>query len=608
MRLAATALILALAAAPAAGQTPKAHAFTVQGDQFNLDGQPFVIRSGELHYPRVPREYWRDRMRKMRALGLNTLCTYVFWNLHEPVEGRFDFSGQRDLAAFLRTAQEEGLFVILRPGPYICTEWDFGGLPAWLLAKPGMKVRENDPAFLAASARYLARVGREVAGLQAPDGGPVILVQVENEYGSFGADHAYMAAIRDQIEAAGFTKVPRFTSDGPSARLLAGGTLPGVASVINFDAADDPDKQFAAFAAFRPGAPRMCGEYWAGWFDHWGRPHHTVDAARGAAGVDWMLARGISFNLYMFHGGTTFGFMAGANWDGGRYWPDTTSYDYDGLLDEAGRPTPKFEAYRAVLRKHLPAGAPTPALPAPLPVIAVPAFAFREHAPLAQLLANPVRSEAPLSMEALGQAHGFVLYRTVLDKAVAEVLDLGEVRDHAVVLQAGRAQGALDRRLKQTSLDVRLRPGALDLLVENMGRINFARAMQGETKGLAGPVKLAGRDLKGWECFPLPMDDLSALRFSAERPEGPAFHRATFDLKAPGDTFLDLRGWGKGFVVVNGHNLGRFWRIGPQQTLYCPAPWLKAGRNEVIVFDLEATGPLTMQGLQDPVFDNSPLR
>jgi len=583
------------------GASGASHRLTVEGERFLLDGQPFLIRSGEMHYPRVPRAYWRDRMRRLRALGLNTLTTYVFWNVHEPVPGAFDFSGDLDVATYVRTAQEEGLWVILRPGPYVCTEWDLGGLPSWLLREPGMALRSADPRFLAPSRRYLARLGRELAGLQATRGGPIILVQVENEYGSFGSDKVYLGAIRDQIRAAGF-EVPLFTSDGPTDRMLAGGTLDDVLSVVNFAADDDPEEAFATFAKFRRGVPRMVGEFWTGWFDHWGRDHHVVAPEAGARHLDWLLGQGISVNLYMAHGGTTFGFLPGANWDT-RYWPDTTGYDYDAPIDEAGRPTPKFEAYRAVFEKHLPRGERLPPVPAALPAIAIPRVELPESAPLAQLLSTPIRSERPLTQEAIGQEFGFTLYRTRVDRSVADVLEVIEVRDYAVVLSGTRVLGTLDRRLRQGSLDVRLAAGDdLGVLVENMGRVNFGPRLLDDRKGITEKVTLGGRELTGFEIFPLSLRDLSGLRFAREPVAGPAFHRGTFDLSTVGDTFLDLRGWGKGVAWVNGRNLGRFWWLGPQRSLYCPAPFLRQGRNEIVVLETDDRGHRTVQGLVTPVY------
>jgi beta-galactosidase len=575
-----------------------AHTFGYKGENFLLDGEPFLIISGEMHYPRVPRPYWRDRMRKMRALGLNTLCTYVFWDLHEPESGKFDFTGNLDVAAYLRMAREEGLWVILRPGPYICTEWDFGGLPSWLLSTPELKVRTIDPGFLQAAAKYLRRVGEQLAPLQITRGGPIIMVQVENEYGSFGHDHDYMNAIRKMIREAGF-EVTLYTADG--ADELEGGTLPDLPAGLNFGQGD-PAPEFAKLAKFRQNVPRICTEYWDGWFDHWGEEHHTTSPEEAAGGLDWMLSRGISANLYMVHGGTSWGFMSGANFDG-TYQPDISSYDYDSPLDEAGRPTRKFLLMREVIKKYLPTGARLTDLPAPLPMIVIPRFELKEEAALSGLLSKPVSSEQPQTMEALGQRYGFVLYRTRIGKRVRGLLEIKEARDYAVVLQGSRRLGVLDRRLKQESLEVDLEAGEpLDILVENMGRVNFGPRLVDDRKGIVARVTLAGSELRGWENYPLPMTDLSRLHFSSSNQKGLAFLRGQFELASLGDTFLDMRGWGKGYVWVNGHNLGRYWRIGPQQSLFVPSLWLKKGINQVVVLDLEPGGHHTLQGVKDPIW------
>jgi beta-galactosidase len=589
-------------AQPSGEMGPRAaHTFGWRGEHFLLDGKPFQIIAGDMHYARVPREYWRDRMRKMKAMGLNTLTTYVFWNLHEPRPGRFDFTGNLDLSAYVRMAQEEGLWVILRPGPYICSEWEFGGFPAWLLSTPDMKVRSSDPRFLKAAAQYMKEVGRRLAPLQITRGGPVIMVQVENEYGSFGSDKVYLNAVRQMIRDAGFD-VTLFTSDGEPNK-LAEGTLPDVLAVINFGANDAPEKKFAVFDSFRQNVPRMCGEFWVGWFDAWGEKHHTVPARKAAEGLDWMLARGISVSIYMFHGGTTFGFMNGANkYD--TYKTDITSYDYDAPLDEAGRPTAKFFALRDVIRKYLPAGTALPELPAPLPMIEVPRFELKESASLFSALGRPVRSQRPEPMEALGQDYGLILYRKRLDRAGRGPLEITEARDYALVSQGGRVLGTLDRRLKQNSLDVELSASApLDILVENMGRVNFGPNMVTDRKGIIGKVALGGEELTGWETYTLPLAGLSGLKFSAEPKPGPAFYRGEFQLASVGDTYLDMRGWGKGCVWVNGHNLGRYWRIGPQQSLFVPAGWLKKGRNEVVVLDLEEGRGRSVQGIRELVFE-----
>ena len=585
---------------PAAVAAPAPHTFGYAGEHFLLDGKPFVIISGEMHYPRVPQPYWRDRMRKMRALGLNTLCTYVFWNLHEPEPGKFDFIGNLDVAEYIRTAQEEGLWVILRPGPYVCSEWDFGGLPSWPLSAPGLKVRTTDPRFLEAAAKYMKRVGEQLAPLQMTRGGPLIMVQVENEYGSFGGDHDYMNAIRGIIRDAGF-EVTLYTADGPEKSMLEGGTLPDLPAAINFGQGV-PSAEFAKFAGFRQGVPRMCGEYWAGWFDHWGERHRTTSPEGAAQGLDWMLSRGISVNVYMFHGGTSWGFMSGANFDG-NYQPDVSSYDYDAPLDEAGRPTRKFFLMRETIEKYLPAGSQLPELPEPRPMIEIPRFELKEETALASLLGNPIPSDQPQTMEALGQRYGFVLYRKRVVTGTRGRLEITGVRDYAVVSQGARRLGVLDRRLRQESLEVNLESGEpLDILVENMGRVNFGPRLVDDRKGIVGQVTLAGSVLTGWENYPLPMTDLSALRFSTSSAVGPAFLRGQFELSSLGDTFLDMRGWGKGYVWVNGHNLGRYWRIGPQQCLFLPAMWLHEGTNQVVVLDLEHSNHRTLVGIKNQIW------
>ena len=597
--LAAT-LAAPLAAKRARAQRPAAHTFGWKDEHFLLDGKPFLIRSGEMHYPRVPRPYWRDRMRKMKALGLNTLCTYVFWDLHEPNPGRFDFSGNLDLAEYLRTAQSEGLWVLLRPGPYICSEWDFGGLPAWLLADTSMTVRSADPKFLEAARRYVDRVGREVRDLQITRGGPIIMVQVENEYGSYGSDKVYLGGIRKMIQDAGFD-VALYTSDGSAKRNLEGGTLDGVLSVINFGDTSNPEREFANFSAFRQNVPRMCGEFWVGWFDHWGERHHTTPPARSAQGLEWMLSRGISANLYMVHGGSSWGFMSGAN-NGRVYEPDISGYDYDSPLDEAGRPTAKFQALREVLRKYADGALPEP--PAPLPMIEIPRFELRESAPVTAHLPKPLRSAAPISMEAAGQAYGYILYRKRIDRALRGPLEVTEVHDYAVLYQGTKRLGTLDRRLHQSRLNVELEAGQpLDILIENLGRTNFGPLLAGDRKGILGKVTLDGEELRDWEIHSLPFDDPSRWPFSSVPVHGPALYRGMFHVKQTGDTFLDLRGWGMGAVWVNGHNLGRYWKIGPQQSLFVPAPWLKAGDNQMIVVDLEEGNQRSLAGRTDPVYE-----
>jgi beta-galactosidase len=593
------------------GQTATPSTVKVAGDHFEKNGKPFQIISGAIHYARVPRADWRDRLRKARAMGLNTVETYVFWNLHEPKPHQFDFSGQLDVAAFVRMAQEEGLNVILRPGPYVCAEWEAGGLPAWLFADPEMHVRTRDPKFLEAADEYLARVGQELAPLQASRGGPIIAVQVENEYGSFGHDKEYMEDIHQALVRAGFGESLLYTSDGVDE--LPNDALPGITAVINFGPGE-ARRDFQKLAALRPGQPRMTGEYWDGWFDSWGNKQHVhTDAEAQAKEIDWILSQGDSINLYMFEGGTTFGFMNGANFNegsGGHYSPQTTSYDYDAALDEAGRPTKKFFLLRDVITKRT--GVTPPPLPAPMPIAAIPPFPLNESASLWDSLPAPVEAETPKSIESLGQAYGYVLYRTQITGPVRGPLDLGDVRDYAAVYVDRKLAGTIDRRLGQTSLSLDLGAGkfTLDVLVENSGRINFGPHLPDGRAGIVNAVSLAGQTLSGWKMYSLPMASPEFIKKwkkdEGARPmPGPAFHRGSFTLQTPADSFLDTSALGKGFVWVNGHNLGRTWNIGPQKSLYLPAAWLHTGRNEVVVFDYTDVHGVTLRGLSDPLWSTA---
>lgn len=597
--------VLLIASAATAQQAPPAahHTFGIEGDHFALDGKPFQIISGELHYARIPREYWRDRLKKARAMGLNTISTYVFWNVHEPRPGVYDFTGRADVAAFIRTAQEEGLYVILRPGPYSCAEWDLGGFPAWLLAQPDIVLRSTDERFLAPAERWLRRLGQELAPLQIARGGPILAVQVENEYGSFGNDHAYVKRIRDALRSAGFTDSLTYTADG--ADELAAGTLPDVDAVVNFGPGDAKE-EFAKLQKFRPGRPSMSGEYWDGWFDHWGEHHHATDTNQQAQELDWILSQGYSINLYMFHGGTSFGFMNGANWDHKNYEPDVTSYDYDSPVTESGALTKKYFAFRDVIAKYRP-GVQIPDPPAPMPVIEIPEFELDESAPLWANLPNPAEGNRPRTMESFGQSYGYILYRTKIKDPAAGDLVLPELRSYASVFVNGNLAGTVDRRKKQDRLPIQATAGStLDILVEGTGRINFSTELRNERQGINGAVTLAGRDLTGWQVFLLPMDDLANLQFHVSlksAPTGPAFYRGHFTRHETGDTFLDTRGWGKGAVWINGHALGRFWNLGPQQTLYIPAPWLNNSTNEIIVFTQSPPKDPRLRGLRAPVLD-----
>lgn len=571
------------------------HTFVVRGGHFLLDGKPYQVISGEMHYSRIPRADWRLRLRMARAMGLNTITTYVFWNIQEPEPGVFNFSGNNDVAEFIREAQKEGLHVILRPGPYVCAEWDFGGLPAWLLKDHNIRVRTSDPKFIAAATRYMDRLGKELAPLQIGNGGPIVLVQVENEYGSFGSDHGYMEEIRKMILGAGFTKAQLYTADGPEQ--LPKGAIPEVPAFINYG----PGGAKAAFAAlrkFRPGQVILTSEYWDGWFDHWGGKHAHTNAQQQADELRWMLSQGASVSLYMFHGGTSFGWMNGANIDHGVYLPQTTSYDYDAPLDESGRPTAKYFLFRKVIAQTTGDDPPpAPAMPAP---IGIPAFKLTGSVSLWNTLPAPVESEDLLSMEDIGQSYGYILYRTTLDGPRSGKLVLDKLHDYARVYLDGKLAGAMERRLGQDSLALTLtKPHEqLDILVENMGRVNFGPGLNDDRQGITRSASFDGHALTGWKIYSLPMKEPWKLHFQQNgNCAGPCFYEASFNVQKPADTFLDTRQFVKGEVWLNGHMLGRLWKIGPQRTLYIPGVWLKKGKNHIVVFDVESAPGRSMAGL-----------
>lgn len=594
----AAACGLALAASAAAAPN---HTFTISDSAFLLDGKPFQIKAGEMHPARVPHEYWADRLRMMHAMGLNTVSIYVFWNQLEPREGEFNFTGDADMAGFVRLAQKEGLWVILRPGPYCCAEWEFGGYPWWLLKQPDLKVRSQDPRFLAASANYLKKLGEQLAPLQITHGGPIIMVQVENEYGSYGADHVYMGKIRDLDRAAGF-EVPFFTADG-GGNMMAGGSLPQDA-LPGLNGGGGPDIM-KEIGKYRPNGPWLVPEFYPGWLDHWGEPHAVIGLGGLASETEWKLTNNVSFCYYMIYGGTSFGFMSGANY-GGHFQPQPTSYDYNSPIDEMGRPTPKFFALRKVLAKYIAPGETLPEVPATTPVIEIPSVELAESARLFDNLGTPVKSEKPLSFEDLDQGYGYVLYRTTITGPVDASLKIKELRDFAVVCVDGKRIATLDRRHQQDAMDLKITnaTAVLDILVENGGRINYGGQLPNNRKGITQSVFLGDHELTGWEMYKFPFDNVSGLTFkSTPVADAPAVHHGSFNLVKLGDAFLDLRGWGKGIVFVNGHNLGRYWYIGPQQTLYVPGVWLKQGRNDIVIFEQLKDDVHSVAGVTTPILD-----
>lgn len=577
------------------------HTFVLGTNDFLLDGQRFQIRCGEIHAARVPREYWRQRLQMCRALGLNAVSEYVFWNLHEPKPGEFVWSGQADDAEFCRIAQEEGLWVILRPAPYACGEWEMGGLPWWLLKHDGLKPRTRDSRYLAAAGSYLKEVGRVLAPLQITRGGPIIMAQVENEYGFFGKDAQYMEEIRKALVDAGF-EVPLFECNPPD--LARNGMLTNLLQAADFGG--DARSNFAKLRKVQSSGPQFGCEYYSGWFDTWGQRHHSAKSAMYLGDLEYMLAHDESFSLYLAHGGTTFGLWAGSDRP---FRPDTSSYDYSAPISEAGWATPQFFQMRGLFAKHLLPGEQLAELPAQNPVICFAPVELKDTAPVFDNLPAAVKDETPRNMEAYDQGYGCILYRTKIPAGAATHLEAAAIHDFGFVFLDGQPIGMLDRRsaTKSIPLPERERQSQLDILVEPMGRINFGREVA-DRKGLIGPVQLGGEVLKGWEIFKLPLDDqmLAGLKFTGRKAgaNSPAFWRGTFRLETVGDTFLDLRGWGKGDLWVNGHCLGRYWNIGPSQTAYAPGCWLHAGENQIVILDLLGPQHPEIAGLATPIGDD----
>lgn len=582
--------------------------FEVGKNTFLLNGKPFVVKAAEVHYPRIPEPYWEQRILSCKALGMNTLCLYVFWNLHEQQPGKFDFSGNKDIAKFCRLAQKHGMYVIVRPGPYVCAEWEMGGLPWWLLKKDDVQLRTLDPYYMERVGIFMNEVGKQLADLQISRGGNIIMVQVENEYGSYGIDKPYVSAIRDLVKKAGFTDVPLFQCDWSSN--FTNNALDDLLWTVNFGTGANIDEQFKKLKSLRPETPMMCSEFWSGWFDHWGRKHETRDAATMVSGIKDMLDRNISFSLYMTHGGTTFGWWGGAN--NPAYSAMCSSYDYDAPISEAGWTTPKYFQLRDLLKQYLPEGETLPEPPVQYPVISVPAITEWEVAPLFDNLPQAKQSEDIKPMEQFDQGWGSILYRTTLKEDVKGILHIDEVHDWAQVFADGKLLGRLDRRRGEFTLPLEetLKKGTrLDILVEAMGRVNFDKSIH-DRKGITNKVEVASgeqvKELKGWEVYNLPpfYEFVSQKNYQAGKlVDGPAYYKATFHLDKTGDTFLDMQTWGKGMVWVNGHAMGRFWEIGPQQTLYMPGCWLKEGDNEIIVLDLKGPAEAKVAGVEKPILD-----
>ena len=605
-----TVLLLTVPAMMQAANKPGT--FTTGDKTFLLNGEPFIVKAAEVHYPRIPRPYWEHRIQMCKALGMNAVCIYIFWNIHEQKEGQFDFTGNNDVAEFCRIAQKNGMYVIVRPGPYVCAEWEMGGLPWWLLKKKDIKLRERDPYFMERVKIFEEKVGEQLKPLTIQNGGPIIMIQVENEYGSYGEDKPYVSEIRDCLRSIYGKELSLFQCDWSSNFEKNG--LDDLTWTMNFGTGANIDDQFRRLGELRPNAPKMCSEFWSGWFDKWGARHETRPAKDMVDGMDEMLSKGISFSLYMTHGGTSFGHWAGANSPG--FAPDVTSYDYDAPINEYGLATPKFWELRKMMEKY--SDKKLPSVPkAPMGIITIPKFEMKEFAPLITGISQVVVSPEPKTFEEMDMGWGTMSYTTILPEIKSQSVLTGEFHDFAQVFIDGKYIGKIDRVKNEKSLTLppMRKDAELSIIVEGMGRINFGRAIK-DFKGIIGNVTITS-DLdkyemtlkpKAWVNATIADDYQTAVKaFETKMPETAkgdflkaGYHRGYFTLKKVGDTFLNFETWGKGQVYVNGNAMGRIWSIGPQQTLYVPGCWLKKGKNEVIVLDVVGPKEAVVWGQAEP--------
>lgn len=573
-------------------------------EQFYLNGKPFQIISGAVHYFRIVPEYWRDRLEKLVNMGCNTVETYIPWNFHEPEKGKFLWEGMHNLCGFIETAAELGLYIILRPSPYICAEWEFGGLPAWLLQDKSMRLRCSYPPYLEAIREYYSVLIPKLAPYQIDRGGTVIFMQIENEYGYYGNDTAYLAFLRDTMREFGIT-VPFVTSDGPwSEPIFKSGMVEGALPTGNFGSA--AEWQFTQMKQFiGANKPMMCMEFWNGWFDAWGEAHHTTSPEKASAELETLLERG-SLNFYMFEGGTNFGFMSGRN--SGKPTADVTSYDYDAPLTEDGQLTEKYNRFKAVIAKYR----SFEEIPLTTKISrkaygTIPCTGKTDLFSVLENISAPVRSPYPLTMEEVGQNYGYILYRLqIKDDEMVNEIRLENAADRVICCHDGAylytAFG--DNMHEKFEPEVKRAGGNIDFLCENIGRENFGTGLENQRKGIAGGVKINDHRYFGYDIFPLPLNEkqLESLDFTAGYAEHiPAFYKFEFEAAELCDTFLDTDGFGKGCAFINGFNLGRFWEIGPQKRLYIPAPLLKEGKNTLILFETEgkASEKITLCDMPD---------
>lgn len=607
-------LICAGSQASQAQQNKPKHSFEIKNGSFLYDGKPIQIHSGEMHFARVPHQYWRQRLKMMKAMGLNTVATYVFWNFQETAPGVWNFKGDHDLAGFVKTAGEEGMMVILRPGPYACAEWEFGGFPWWLQKTPGMVVRTDNQPFLDSCKLYFTKLAEQVGDLQITHGGPIIMVQAENEFGSYVAQRkdipleqhkAYSAAIKKIIDEVGFD-IPKFTSDG--SWLFKGGTIEGALPTANGEGNINNLKKVVNEYHGGKG-PYMVAEFYPGWLDHWAEPFPKVSTESIVKQTEKYLQDTVSFNYYMVHGGTNFGFTAGANYNGEHdIQPDLTSYDYDAPISEAGWATPKYKAIRTLMQKYV--HYPVPEIPAQIPVIEISAIQLNQSANLFDLIEKmkPVENDTPMTFEDLNQGYGYVVYQKKFVQPIQGKLKVDGLRDYAMVYVNGKQVGELNRYFKNYEMDIDIPfNSTLTLVVENMGRINYGAEIIHNLKGIISPVTINDMEITGnWQMYKLPMTSFPEMTSGTSQiTSNPALYKGSFDVKEVGDTFLDMQDWGKGIVFVNGHNLGRYWKVGPQQTLYLPGCWLKKGKNTIEIFEQQNDKKHTeLHSIKTPILES----
>ena len=618
-------LLLLLAILPLGTFAQKKISFEIKDGDFYLNGKATPIYSGEMHYSRIPHEYWRHRLQMMKGMGLNTVATYVFWNWHETEPGKWDFEGDKNLAEYIKIAGEEDMMVILRPGPYVCAEWEFGGYPWWLQNIEGMEIRRDNEHFLKYTRLYIERLFKEVGHLQCTNGGPIIMVQCENEFGSYVSQRTdipleehrtYNAKIKQQLADAGFN-VPLFTSDG--SWLFEGGSTLGALPTANGE--NNIENLKKVVNEYHGGkGPYMVAEFYPGWLSHWAEPFPQISASRIARQTETYIKNNVSFNFYMVHGGTNFAFTSGANYDKRRdIQPDLTSYDYDAPISEAGWVTAKYDSIRNVMKKYI---KNIPEAPAAIPVIEIPTIKLDKIADVLGYTARmkPVNSEEPLTFEQMNQGYGYVLYSRHFNQPISGTLAIPGLRDYAVIYVDGEKVGELNRNTQTYEMEINVPFNAtLQILVENMGRINYGSEIVHNTKGIISPITIAGQEISGnWEMYQLPMHevpDFSKLGNNNVFKNGssqanrlkdcPVLYEGTFTLDETGDTFIDMEAWGKGIIFVNGHNIGRYWKVGPQQTLYIPGVWLKQGENKIVIFEQLNETPMTeVKTVKTPVLMN----